>query len=226
MSLPRAVFVAFVALILTTPFPLSAQSREPVPTPVQVSFPASQPRPEVGRFAFYSGEADAVGVVFAIPPSTVFSPSRVAVKVTGGNGPLQLRLRNDLSDRWDRTETTDASGFVEIKYRTEGTASLLVQTPEPGVRRTFDIVFYQGREVPVHRLMQTPFLTPEQAAARGPATQAPSSAGGAAPPPAAAAAEATEPAEAPGTPVVLWVIAGLLAVLIAMGGLLLARRKS
>jgi hypothetical protein len=197
-----------IALCLTAP--VAAQTQDPpLPPTVQVAWPARQPRPEAGKTAYYDGEADKLGVMFAIPTGTVFSRSTIAIKRTSGNAPLTVRLRNDLSNQWDRTETTDANGFLLIKYRTEGTATLLVQSD---VRQKFQVGFFQGVEIPVHKRVAPPFLTP-QAAAQGPAPAAST-----APDPATSAVETT------GTPVVMWVIAGLLGVLVVLGGVLVFRR--
>jgi hypothetical protein len=210
----KLIGVCSIALCLTAP--VAAQAQEsPQPPTVQVVWPARQPRPEAGKSAVYDGEADAGGVMFAIPAGTVFSRSTIVIKRTSGNAPLTVRLRNDLSNQWDRTETTDANGFLLIKYRTEGTATLLVQSEG---RQKFQVGFFQGVEIPVHKWI-APFLTP-QAAAQGRAPGASSPASSTSP-----AQAATPGVETAGTPVVMWLIAGLLGVLVMLGGVLVFRRR-
>lgn len=213
-GMSKLISMCSIALCLAAP--VAAQAQEPPQPPtVQVAWPARQPRPEAGKSAVYDGEADTVGVMFAIPTGTVFGRSTIAIKRTSGNAPLTVRLRNDLSNQWDRTETTDANGFLLIKYRTEGTATLLVQSD---VRQKFQVGFFQGVEIPVHKRVAPPFLTP-QAAAQGRAPAASSPAASSSP-----AQAATAGLETAGTPVVMWVIAGLLGVLVVLGGVLVFRR--
>ncbi len=211
----RAAGLFVLALLCLCGPELAAQDK-PRPAEVQVRWPQDQPRPKGGKIAIYEGEADAIGVKFAIPAGSVFSPSAVVLKVTDGSGPLKLGLRNDLSDQWDRLATTDAAGMAEIKFRTEGSAMLLVQSPQPNVRTKFQVAFFQGVELPVHKRVRPPFLSPKDAAAKAAGTTP------------AATPVTTAPAPTTGDtgqPIVLWVIAGLLGVIALIGGAMLMRRN-
>jgi len=180
---------------------------EPSPPIVAVQWSKSHPLSSAGNVAVYDGQADPTGVLFAIPAGTVFSRNRIVVAATPPGHALTVRLRNDLSSRWDRVETSGADGKVELRYRTEGSATLLVQSP--GGPQRFQLAIMQGHEIPVHRLMAPPFVSQESGAA---------------------ASESAGPGTAPpaggSTSVVLWVIAGLLTVLVVLVLVMMLRRKT
>jgi hypothetical protein len=153
-------------------------------------------------------------VLFAIPPGTVFSRNRITVVATPPGHPLTVRLRNDLSSKWDRVEVSGPDGKVDLRYRTEGGATLFVQSPD-GPQR-FQLAIMQGKEIPVHRLLPPPFVSKASGAGTGGTPPAAVAPGGA----------AASPPASGGTPAVLWVIAGLLGVLVLLVLVMLLRRKT
>lgn len=181
------------------------------PAVITVAWPAKQPRAASGKVAIYKGEADAVGVALIIPAGTVFSRHALLVKAADATQPLTVRLKNDLSDKWDRTVTSDANGRAEIKYRTEGKAMVLIQSPQG--RQRFDIVMFQSNEIPVHKAMRPPFVGKDAGAAASPAA-------------AVAPVTSASPEPAAGTPVVMWVIAGLLAAILGVGVLMVLKKRA
>lgn len=202
-------FIVCLLVAVTWAERANAQAAAP-PRVVPIEWLKTQPFPDTGKVALYEGEADTAGVAFAIPAGTVFSRCVLVVAAKEPGATFTVRLRNDLSTGWDRTEATGANGLVEIKYRTEGGAMALVQSTAG--RQKFQLMVLQGKEIPVHKFLNPPFVSRD--AARAPA------AAPATPPEAAAKAS-----EAPGTPVVYWVIAALLAGLLALGAIAVGRRK-
>ncbi len=185
------------------------------PRVIPIEWAKDQPFPDTGKVAVYEGETDTTGVAFAIPPGTVFSRCIVALAAKDPGSSFTVRLRNDLSNGWDRTATTGANGLAEIKYRTEGGAMVLVQSTDG--RKRFQLMVLQGKEIPVEKFLAPPFVARD---AVGGVAQA----GGAPPGAVAAPAPAAAP-EATSTPIVLWVIAALLAGLLALGAVVVFRKK-
>ena len=217
---------AIVAAAAVPASPQSAANSAPSPPVIPMQWLQKQPYPNAGKVALYQGETDAIGVAFSIPAGTVFSRCAVVVASLDKSSPITVRLKNELSTKWDRDAMTGADGIAEIKYRTEGGAFVLLQSP--GGRQRYQLMILQGKELPVHLSMKPPFVSMEQyraSQAAPTAGQPPSSTA-----PAAAPAPASSPSAAPessgGGGVVLWVIAGLLAVLVGLGIVLVLKRRS
>lgn len=217
LTVCRAVVCAGALLAgFTAVRPAYAQTGStPQPPVVQLEWLREHPYAATGKIAIYEGDADAAGVVLAIPAGTAFSRCVLAVAAVTPGKPLTVRLRNDLSNGWDRTATTDAGGKVEIAYRTEGTAMAFVQSPDG--RQRFRLMVLQGHEIPVHKTKKPAVASKDTAAARG-------GSGGEAP---VASSSGSAPAAGPAesTPIVYWVIAVLLGGLLLVGAIAVFRRK-
>lgn len=224
----RGALVCALLASASTPAPAAQAGKAPELPVVPIQWLQKQPHPDAGKVALYKGETDAVGIAFTIPPGTVFSRCAIVVAALEPGKPVSVFLKNELSTKWDRTATTDARGIAEIKYRTEGTAMVMVRSPQG--RQAFQLMVLQGRELPVHKLMRPPFVDraqyeasqgagrPAQPAAANTATTAPP-----ANPPAAAADSASA---FNASALALWFIVGLLAALLVVGILHLFKKRS
>lgn len=226
----RVVLCASICL-LAAAVSASAQapaSNAPTLPVVPIQWPGKQPYPDAGKLAVYQGETDAVGVAFTIPPGTVFSRCAIVVAAVDNTSPITVRLKNELSTRWDRVETTGANGRVEIKYRTEGGAMVMLQSPAG--RQRYQLMVLQGKELPVHRAMKPPFVTKAQAEGAVPTPVSGAAAPQASPPassaPSSPAGGTADADSGSGRGVVLWVIAGLLAAIAVLGLVLVLKRRS
>jgi hypothetical protein len=167
---------------------------------------------KAGRAAAYRGEVDEKGMDFVMPGNVVFGRSGVFLSGEPGKA-LHLEVRNSLSEAWDRQLLTDASGVVRLEFRTEGEAQVRVRSASG--KAPYHVMFFAGRELPVHRTMPNtimPMDTYREIYGDGPA-------GKPAPPVVAPPAER-------GKPVVLWVIAVLLAALVVLAAVAVFRNKT
>lgn len=213
LSSPPFFRGALLWLLLLPAAGMSADAGRARPREISVAWPKEQPHAKAGKMAVYSGDVDEVGVMFKIPAGTVFSRCGVVLQAEAASPTVTLRLKNEFSTDWDRTATTDAKGYALLRYRTEGAAWLWIKSN--GGRARYQVGFFQGNEIPVHRKMETPFLSKAEFDARKAAKSGP----------APAAAPAPKTGSAGGTTPVLWVIVGLLGVIAVGVGVLIFRKK-
>jgi hypothetical protein len=167
---------------------------------------------KAGRAAAYRGEVDEKGMDFVMPGNVVFGRSGVHLSGEPGKT-LHLEVRNQLSDGWDRQLVTDATGVAKLEFRTEGEA--LVRVRSASGKAPYQVMFFAGRELPVHRTMPNtivPMSVYRETYGDGPAGKPGS--------PAAVASAGG------GMSVVLWVIAALLAVLVLLAAVAVFRNKT
>ena len=183
----RIVLCASACLLVAVQAsPQTPPKGDPTPPVIPIQWPAKQPYSDAGKVAVYQGETDAVGVAFTVPPGTVFSRCAIVVAAVDNTSPITVRLKNELSTKWDRVETTGANGRLEIKYRTEGGAMVMLQSPAG--RQRYQLMVLQGKELPVHRTMKPPFVSKAQAEGAAPGAGGAPAAGAAAQPSAGAGA--------------------------------------
>jgi hypothetical protein len=166
---------------------------------------------KIGRAAAYRGEVDEQGMDFVMPGNVVFG--RSGIHLTGEPGKaLHLEVRNQLSPGWDRQLMTDATGVAKLEFRTEGEA--LVRIRSAAGKAPYQAMFFAGRELPVHRSMPNtivPMSLYQEAMGESPAGNP--------------EAPASSPSTAGKTPVVLWIIAALLAALVVLATVFVFRKK-
>jgi hypothetical protein len=138
----------------------SSVARADEPPPIPVTKVELKERPELaktGKVAIYKGEADDQGVAFYIDGLGINTP--VAVMLISGESasPMKLSLKNDLSMDWDKHVKADA-GVSSLKFRTEGPATALVQSPTHD-KKPYSIAIWVGPELKVHTWMKPPFVT-------------------------------------------------------------------
>jgi hypothetical protein len=113
----------------------------------------------VGKIALYSGEADDKGVAFYLEGLGIANP--VGIMLISGDSatPMKLFVKNDLSADWDK-RVKDEDGVSKIRFSTEGPAMALV-TSSTTERKPYKILFWVGPELPLHKLIATPFVSQE-----------------------------------------------------------------
>jgi hypothetical protein len=221
-------------------------ARPPEPPTTEVKLIPS-PKTPASKAARYRGQVDALGMAFVVPNNMIFGRSALLVEGDPGKQ-LIIQVKNELSLQWDRELTTDTNGRAELRFRTEGKAYILIRAASGTA--PYVATFFVHDELPVHKRFTKPFVTQEEYARRVaagtaiPHTVEPEQApvrnalnapigGGAAPrqqpPPVqtqpASVQQPPAAAQASGTPVVLWVIAGLLAILVGFAGVYLFKGK-
>jgi hypothetical protein len=135
-------------------------ARADEPPPVPVTKVELKERPELakqGKIALYDGEADDKGVAFYIDGLGINTPVIVMLASGDAASPMKLSLKNDLSMDWDRHVKAEA-GISTAKFRTEGPATALVQSPT-AERKPYHLMIWVGPEVKVHTMMQGPFVS-------------------------------------------------------------------
>jgi hypothetical protein len=115
---------------------------------------------EVGKSAFYRGQADEVGVAFYIKGLSINTPVAMVLEASDPNSPMTLQLMNDYSPNWDRTVSTEDQGAVTTRFRTEGPAVALVKSS--GGMQPYRLAVWVGPEVKVFASAPPPFLTEEE----------------------------------------------------------------
>lgn len=166
----------------------------------------------VGRAAAYKGEVDEQGIDFVMPGNVVFGRSGIHLSGEAGKT-LHLEVRNQLSQGWDRQLSTDSNGVAELVFRTEGEA--LVRIRSASGKAPYQVMFFAGRELPVHRTMPNtivPMKTYLETLGEPPAKPKET--------------PATLPHKTSETPIVLWVIAALLAALVILAAVFLFRKNN
>lgn len=205
----------------------SAQSTEPTP-PFPVQQVELAPQPELfahGKAALYHGEVSEQGHGFALAGLSMMQPIGVTV-LADPDEPVTLTIGKEWALA-DRTASTDAAGHATELFRTDDLVQLRVHAPGAAAPRRYDLVIWVGDERTDYPDMPSPvdFGRPEEAA------KPPSPAPEATPTPAPAAPPPTSPSAPPSPPsanslhLVLWVIAGLLAALVAIAGVAVFRRR-
>lgn len=119
-----------------------------------------------GKSAVYRGVADKQGVAFVIPGLTINTAAALVLEAGDGGTPMQLQLKNDFSQGWDRTLTTDGKGIASTRFRTEGPAVALVSSSD-GASRPYRLVVWVGNEIKPHTAAAPPFAPPGHHAAEG-----------------------------------------------------------
>lgn len=221
-----APLVLALALALVAPA-ARAQSTEPTP-PFPVQQVELAPQPELfahGNAALYHGEVTEQGHGFALAGLSMMQPVGITVLADPDN-PVTLTIGKEWALA-DRTASTDAAGHATELFRTDDLLQLRVHAPGAAAPRRYDLVIWVGDERTDYPDMPSPvdFGRPEEAAkSPGPAPAA-TPAPGATPTPAATASPPTSPSAPNSTQLVLWVIAGLLAALVAIAGVAVFRRR-
>ncbi len=236
------------SLLVTASFS-HAQSAKPVSTPLvppttEVKLVAS-PKAPTAKAARYRGQVDTLGMAFVVPANTVFGRSGLLIAGEPGKQ-LLVQVKNELSLKWDRELMTDANGRAELKFRTEGRAYILVRAVKGNA--PYVATFFVHDELPIHKRFEKPFVSKDEFAQRvaagtavahtpaprlkpttnaldTPITHQPSPKPPQTSPTPATPPTPTPPSDATGTPVVLWLIAGLLAVLVVFVGIFLLKGK-
>lgn len=145
----------FVVLVLAVG---SARADEPPPVPVTKVELAEHPEiAKTGKIAIYRGEADDKGVAFFVEGLGIATPAGVMLASGDAASPMRLSVKNDLSFDWDKHPKAD-NGVTQYRFRTEGAAMFLVQSPT-AERKPYQILFWVGPEIPLHKLMASPFLS-------------------------------------------------------------------
>jgi len=207
--------------------PALAQQTEPDPKiPIEEVKLAVMPEWfPTGKTATYRGEVDADGVGFRLAGLTMRTP--VAVTVIGvPTAPIKLSIGKSWTTEDRKVDTTTDSVVLE-RFRTDDEA--LIRIRSLGDRRPFELIIWVGDERTDYPDEVGPIDFGEPARAKGPAP-APVPGGSGTPAPASAGSQA--PAATPGSPPasttsspVMWVIAGLLAVIVLLFVIVLLRRK-
>ena len=149
--------VALVVAILVVSA-AAARADEAPPIPVQkVELKENPALAKTGKVAIYKGEADDQGVAFYIDGLGINTP--VAVMLVSGESasPMRLSLKNDLSMDWDKHVKAE-NGISSLKFRTEGPATALVQSPTHD-KKPYSIAIWVGPELKVHTWMKPPFIS-------------------------------------------------------------------
>jgi hypothetical protein len=115
---------------------------------------------ETGKGAFYQGRADEEGIKFYIPALSIMTPAAIVLESSDRDTKMTLQIKNDYSIDWDRTLTTDASGVITTKFRTEGPAVALIKSD--GGMKPYRIAVWVGPEVKLHKILPSPFVTNEE----------------------------------------------------------------
>lgn len=115
---------------------------------------------EVGKSAFYRGEADEVGVAFYIKGLGINTPVAMVLEASNPSSAMTLQLMNDYSQNWDRTLSTEDKGAVTTRFRTEGPAVALVKSS--GGMQPYRLAIWVGPEVKVFASAPPPFLSEEE----------------------------------------------------------------
>ena len=145
----------FVVLVLAVG---SARADEPPPVPVTKVELAEHPEiAKTGKLAIYRGEADDKGVAFFVEGLGIATPAGVMLASGDAASPMRLSVKNDLSFDWDKHPKAD-NGITKYQFRTEGAAMFLVQSPT-AERKPYQIMFWVGPEIPIHKLMASPFVS-------------------------------------------------------------------
>lgn len=153
MGVPRFAVVGFVVLAFAA---LPAHAEEPPPVPMtKVEL---QERPELakhGKVAVYRGEADDQGVAFYVEGLSIATPVGVMLLSGDHAAPMNLLVKNDLSRDWDRKVKPDGT-VSKTQFTTEGPAMILVTSPTKE-KKPYELAIWVGPEVPLHKLMPSPF---------------------------------------------------------------------
>ncbi len=207
----------------------SAQSTEPTP-PFPVQQVELAPQPELfahGKAALYHGEVSEQGHGFALAGLSMMQPIGVTV-LADPDEPVTLTIGKEWALA-DRTASTDAAGHTTELFRTDDLVQLRVHAPGAAAPRRYDLVIWVGDERTDYPDMPSSvdFGRPEEAAKPPGPASAPTPAPEATPTPAPVAAPPTSPSppSANSLHLVLWVIAGLLAALVAIAGVAVFRRR-
>lgn len=210
--------------------PAKAQSTEPAP-----AFPVQQvelaPQPELfahGTAALFHGEVSEPGYGFTFAGVSMLQPIAVTVLADPG-APVTLAIGKEWALA-ERTTSTAAEGHATELFRTDDIVTLRVHAPDAATPRRYDLVIWVGDERVDYPDMPSSidFDRPEeaqQAKVAAPPAAPPASPALAGPPAPAPAAPATAPPPTGSLQLVLWVIAALLAALVAIAGVAVLRRK-
>ena len=136
-----------------------AADEPPPPTTPPVTKVELRELPEVakkGKVAVYEGEADKQGVAFFLDGLGIATPVGMMLISGDASAPMTLRVKNDLSQDWDRT-VEPVQGVAETKFRTEGPAMALVSSP--GDLKPYKLVIWVGPEIKTHKVFKAPFVT-------------------------------------------------------------------
>ncbi|MEO8549115.1 MAG: hypothetical protein ABI678_04060 [Kofleriaceae bacterium] len=150
----RAARVAFAIVFLALASPAGAEE----PPPVPITKVVLEERPELakhGKVALYRGEADDQGVAFYIEGLSIATPVGVMLLSGDHAAPMNLLVKNDLSKDWDRKVKPDGS-ISKTQFTTEGPAMVLVKSPTKD-KKPYELAIWVGPEVPLHKLMPSPF---------------------------------------------------------------------
>lgn len=146
--------VVFLCVLLATAPPAHAED----PLPIPVTKVVLQERPELakhGKVALYRGEADDKGVAFFIDGLGIATPVGVMLLSGDHAAPMNLLVKNDMSKEWDRRVKPDGT-IAKTQFTTEGPAMLLVTSPSAEAK-PYELVIWVGPEVPLHKLLPSPF---------------------------------------------------------------------
>lgn len=161
MGVARVVLAGFVV------FALVGVARAQDPPPVPVTNVVLQERPELaknGKVALYRGEADDKGVAFYIEGLGIATPVGVMLLSGDRTAPMNLLVKNDLSKDWDRRVKPEGT-VSKTQFTTEGPAMVLVTSPT-AEKKPYELAIWVGPEVPLHKLMPSPFAGKDGAATK------------------------------------------------------------
>lgn len=211
------------ALALSAAGVASAQETEPAP-PFPVIDVALAPLPvafEHGKAATYHGAVNStLGSGFRLVGLSMMQPVAVTVVAADKDKPVRLAIGKTWAAPDRTVETSTSDGTATELFRTDDVAEIHVRAVDGAEgEREYGIVIWVGDEKSDYPDMPSDvkFGKPEEAKTQR-------AAGAVAPSP-PASAPASTPAPAAAASPVLWVIAGLLAVLVVFAGLFLLRRK-
>lgn len=181
------------------------------PIPLWGIEPKEDPSLEAGgKIVALEGKTDTVAHRFVVQGLKITEPVSVMVTATNPGDDLQVQLAKYSFDHPDRSGSTKTDRSQLFRLRTEGDLKISISGPQAGM--PYQLLVWKGDQI---QPPLDPVLLPPAEYAR----LAPVSTKGAAAPlsPAVAVTSSTSP--------VLWVIAGLLFVVVALLAVMVLRRR-
>jgi hypothetical protein len=145
-------------MVLCVLFALATPAGADEPPDIPVTTVVLQDRPELaknGKVALYRGEADHKGVAFYIEGLGIATPVGVMLLSGDHAATMNLLVKNDLSKDWDRRVKPDGT-ISKTQFTTEGPAMVLVTSPTAEAK-PYELAIWVGPEVPIHKLLPSPF---------------------------------------------------------------------